>query len=398
MNREDFFMLDSGIIYFDNGATTFKPKYVIDKMLEYYKSYTANIHRGDYTNSLKVDKIYEDTRTKVKEFINAKDEKEIIFTKGTTNSINMIVFGFMKYYLKEGDEVLITRNEHASNFLPWIELSKEIGIKVKFIELDSNLEVNIPNLEKVITPKTKVVSLAHITNVVGDVRDVAAIGKICKEKGIIFVVDGAQSIGHIKTDVEKYNIDFLAFSAHKMLGPTGIGVLYGRYDLLDKLKPLEVGGGMNVSFDSLGNVEYKELPSRLEAGTPNISGVIGLSACLDYINSIGLDKIHSHELALKRYALEKLKKIDGIEIYNSDSKSGIITFNIKDVFPQDTAIFLDHFNICVRAGNHCTKTLKEELGIKNTCRISFYLYNTTEEVDKLISVLNNKDKIYEIII
>ena len=398
MNREDFFMLDKDIVYFDNGATTFKPKYVIDKMLDYYKNYTANIHRGDYTNSLKVDKIYEDTRRKVKNFINAKDEKEIIFTKGTTNSINMVVFGFMKYYLKEGDEVLITRSEHASNFLPWIELEKEIGIKVKFIELDSNLEVTISNLEKAITPKTKVISLAHITNVVGDVRNVEEIGKICKDKGIIFVVDAAQSIGHIKTDVEKYNIDFLAFSAHKMLGPTGIGVLYGRYDLLEKIKPLEVGGGMNVSFDSLGNTEYKELPSRLEAGTPNISGVIGLGAALDYINSIGLDKIHSHEMALKRYALEKLKKIEGIEIYNSDSKSGIITFNLVDVFPQDTAIFLDHYNICVRAGNHCTKTLKEELGIKNTCRISFYLYNTTEEVDKLIEALNNKDKIYEIII
>lgn len=398
MNREDFSILNKDIIYFDNGATTLKPKYVVDKVLEYYNEYTANAHRGDYSNSQKVDEIYENTRVKVKDFINADRKEEIVFTKGTTDSINMIVFGFMKNFLKKDDEVIITRSEHASNFLPWLELEKEIGIKVKYINLNSNLEVTIDNLEKVITAKTKVVSLAHITNVVGDIRPVEEIGNLCKEKGIIFVVDGAQSIGHVKTDVKKCKIDFLAFSAHKMLGPTGVGVLYGRYDLLDRLYPTEFGGGMNVSFDSLGNVEYKELPSRLEAGTPNISGVIGLNAAIDYIEKLGLEKIHSHEVALKRYAISELEKIEGIEIYNKNTLSGTIVFNIKDVFAQDTAVYLDHYNICVRAGNHCAKTLKEELGIKNTCRISFYLYNTKEEIDKLISALKNKDKLYDVII
>lgn len=398
MNREDFPMLSKDIIYLDNGATTFKPQSVISSVIDYYSNYTANAHRGDYKSSLKVDHEYEKVRDKVKDFINADDSREIVFTKGTTDSLNMIVFGFMKYYLHTGDEVIITRSEHASNFLPWVELEKSIGIKIKYIELNNDLEVDIDKVNDLICENTKVISLAHVTNVVGDVRPIFEIGKICRERNIIFVVDAAQSIGHLKTDVKTNNIDFLVFSAHKMLGPTGVGVLYGKYKFLDKIKPLEFGGGMNVSFDSLGNVEYKDLPSRLEAGTPNISGVIGLGAAIDYINGIGLEKIHNHELELKRYLIDKLKNIKEIEVYNENSNSGIVTFNIKNVFPQDTAIYLDKYNICVRAGNHCAKTLKEELGIKNTCRISFYLYNTKDEVDKLIEVLEKNDKIFDVII
>ena len=398
MNREDFSILESNIVYFDNAATTFKPNYVIDEICDYYRNYTANAHRGDYKNSLKVDKIYEQTRDKVKTFINAKSSSEIIFTKGTTDSLNIIVSGFMKNYLQENDEVIITKSEHASNILPWLELEKQIGIKVKYIDLDENYEVNISNVASYITPNTKVISLAHITNVIGDIRPIEQIGKICKENNIIFIVDAAQSIGHVKIDVETSNIDFLAFSAHKMLGPTGIGVLYGKYELLNELYPTQFGGGMNVQFDSVGNIEYKELPSRLEAGTPNIAGVIGLGAAIDYINKLGIDKIHSHEIALKKYAIKELEKIPGIEIYNKNSNSGIIIFNIKNIFSQDTAVFLDRYNICVRAGNHCAKTLKEELGIKNTCRISFYLYNTIEEINHLIEVLKTHDKLFDVII
>lgn len=398
MNRDDFSILESNVIYFDNGATTFKPNYVIDAICDYYRNYTANAHRGDYSNSLKVDQIYEETREKVKKFINANDAKEIIFTKGTTDSLNIIVSGFMKNYLQEHDEVIITKSEHASNVLPWLELEKEIGIKVKYIDLDENYEVNIENLINCITNNTKVISLAHITNVIGDIRPIDEIGRICKEKNIIFIVDAAQSIGHLKMDVQKSNIDFLAFSAHKMLGPTGVGVLYGRYELLNELYPVQFGGGMNIMFDSVGNIEYKELPSRLEAGTPNIAGVIGLGAAIDYINNLGIDKIHSHEIALKRYALQKLEQVPGIEIYNKNSNSGIIIFNIENIFSQDTSHFLDHYNICVRAGSHCAKTLKEEIGVKNTCRISFYLYNTTEEIDRLVEVLKTHDKIFDVII
>lgn len=397
MNRSDFPILNNDFIYFDNGATSLKPKTVIDSMNEYYSLYTANSHRGDYDNSLKVDTIYEGVRDKVRDFIKANSSKEIVFTSGTTDSLNRIVFGFMKDYLKKDDEVLITIAEHASNTLPWFELEKELGIKVKYIPLDNHI-VTVDNVLNSITDKTKVISLAHITNVLGDVRPISEIGKICRDKNIIFVVDGAQSVPHTSIDVNSSNIDFLAFSGHKMLGPTGIGVLYGKLDLLEKMKPLEYGGGMNDIYDTLGNVTYKELPTRLEAGTQNIAGVIGLGSAIDYLVNIGMDKINSYELELKEYFLDKIKDNPNIIIYNKDIKSGTVAFNIKDVFSQDTAIYLNHYKICVRAGNHCSKLLKEDIGVKNTCRISFYFYNTKEEIDKLVSVLSDTSKIFDVIL
>ena len=397
MHREDFPILDKDFIYFDNGATTMKPKCVVDSVVSYYTDYTANAHRGDYDNSLKVDLKYEEVRTKVKNLINCDSEKEVVFTSGTTDSLNRIVFGYMKYNLHAGDEVLITKAEHASNFLPWIELAKEIGVVIKYIPLYNHL-VTIENVEKSITDKTKVISLAHVTNVLGDVRPVKEIGELCKKNNIIFVVDGAQSVPHMKVDVLDMNIDFLAFSAHKMCGPTGVGVLYGRFDLLDKLKPTTVGGGMNSSFTSDGEVEYKMLPNRLEAGTPNIAGVIGMGSAIDYLMSIGIDKISEHERNLKKYFLEKVKDVEGIVIYNGDIDGGTVAFNIDGVFSQDTAVYLNHYNNCVRAGNHCAKVLKEDLLVKNTCRISFYLYNTEKEIDKLIEVLKESKEIFKIIL
>ena len=400
MNREDFpiFQEKKDLIYFDNGATTLKPKKVIDSIVEYYSSYTANAHRGDYDNSIEVDQKYETVRQKVKNLINARDTKEIIFTKGTTDSINTIVFGYMRYYLKECDEVLLTKSEHASNILPWFELSKEIGIKIKFIDLDENFSINSDNLLKAITNNTKVISIAHVTNVIGDVRDVKMIGNICKERNILFVVDAAQSIGHLSIDVEKYNIDFLGFSAHKMLGPTGIGVLYGKYKLLDKLIPVSYGGGMNSFFESTGDIEYKELPERLESGTPNIAGVIGLGEAIDYITEMGIQKIHNYELRLKEYAISKLEKIEDLKIYNRNTSSGIIVFNIDNIFSQDLAVYLNYYKVCIRSGNHCAKILKDELKTSNTCRLSLYLYNTKEEIDKLVEVLKNRENIYDIIL
>ena len=397
MNRDDFKILDTGVIYFDNGATTLKPKCMIDAVCSYYTEYTANIHRGDYDNSLKVDSIYEGVRSKVKDFINANDSSEIVFTSGTTDSINKVVFGFMRNNLSCGDEVLITKAEHASNILPWLELEKEIGIKVKYIPLDDHL-VTVDNVLRSITPMTKVISLAHITNVLGDERPIKEIGKICHDNGICLVVDGAQSVPHMKVDVKELNIDFLAFSSHKMLGPTGIGVLYGKKELLEELKPTVVGGGMNATFDSLGQVEYKSLPSRLEAGTPNIEGVIGLGAAIDYLNSIGMDKIRDYECSLKKYLISELEKIDNITIYNKDIPGGIVAFNIDGVFSQDTAVYLNHYHICVRAGNHCAKILKEDLNVKNTCRVSFYLYNTKEEIDELVRVLKESKDIFKIVL
>lgn len=397
MHREDFPILKQDLIYFDNGATTLKPQSVIDAVVDYYTNYTANAHRGDYDNSLKVDIKYEEVRTKVKNFINCSSEKEVVFTSGATDALNRIVFGYMKYCLNPGDEVLITKAEHASNILPWLELEKEIGIKVKYIPLE-NHQVTLENVINSITDKTKVISLAHVTNVLGDVRPVLEIGKLCKDKNILFVVDGAQSVPHMRVDVCELNIDFLAFSAHKMLGPTGVGVLYGKLDLLEKMKPISFGGGMNSSFLSNGEVEYKSLPSRLEAGTPNIAGVIGMGAAIDYLMEIGMDNITKHERHLKNYLLEKLKDVENIVVYNKDIVGGLVAFNIDGVFSQDTAVYLNHYHICVRAGNHCAKILKEDLLVKNTCRISFYIYNTEEEIDKLVEVLKNSKDIFKIVL
>ena len=396
MHREDFPILNGDLIYFDNSATTLKPKCVVDKVVEYYTDYTANAHRGDYDNSLRVDKEYEDVRNKVGKLINC-NPNEVIFTSGTTDSLNMVVFGYMKNHLKEGDEVLLTKAEHASNLLPWIRLSEEIGIKIKYIDLDNHL-VTVDNVKKSISDKTKVISLAQITNVLGDIRPIKEITKLAHENGILMVVDGAQSVPHIKVDVKELDIDFLAFSAHKMLGPTGVGVLYGKYSLLEELEPVRVGGGMNATFDSTGACEYKSIPNRFEAGTPNIAGVIGLGKAIDYILEIGIDNIAKYELELKKYFLDKVKDIDNITIYNSDTESGIIAFNIDDVFSQDTAVYLNHYKICVRAGNHCAKMLKEDLDVKNTCRISFYLYNTKEEIDKVIEVLKDNKNIFNVIL
>ena len=396
MNREDFLLLNQNIIYLDNGATSLKPKVISQTVSDYYNNYSANAHRGDYDLSLKVDSKYEETRKLVKDFINAKTTKEIIFTSGATDSLNKIIFGFFKNYLKTNDEVLLTKSEHASNILPWFELADELNIKINYIPLE-NLEVTLDNVKRSITPNTKVISIAHITNVVGDIRPIKEIISYAHSKGILVVVDGAQSVAHMQVDVQKLDIDFLAFSAHKMLGPTGVGVLYGKEELLNNMHPIIFGGGMNASFQFDGTRVYNDTPTCFEAGTPNIAGVIGLGEAIKYLNNIGMDKITNYEQNLKKYAISKLKTINDIIIYNENSQSGIITFNIKDIFAQDLAIYLNKYNICIRAGNHCAKILNEDLGIKNTCRISLYFYNTKEEIDYLVKVLSNPNIKEEII-
>ena len=398
LNREDFEIFKSGLIYFDNAATTQKPKQVVDSIVEYYTKYTANAHRGDYDISLKVDDKYENVRDKVKKFINADKTDEIIFTKGSTESFNMIVFGFMAHYLKKDDEVILTKSEHASNILPWINLSEIIGFKIIYLDLNEDNSFSIDSLKEKINEKTKVLAIAHITNSIGDVRPIDEIGKICKDNNILFVLDATQSIGHIRVDVKKCNADFLGFSAHKMLGPTGVGVLYGKEEYLDKLVPLEYGGGMNVMFSSDGKYELKELPFRLEAGTRNIAGVIGLGTAIDYINNIGIDNIHEYEIKLKKYLLEKIKKVPNIKIYNENTDSGLLLFNVDNYFSQDVAIFLNNYKICIRAGNHCAKMLQEVICSTNTCRVSLYFYNTEEEIDKLIDALMNQDKILDTVV
>ena len=392
MNREDFPIINDNLIYFDNAATTLKPNVVIDAINDYYKNYSVNIHRGEYDLSFKADQAYANARLTVAKFINA-DEKSIVFTKGTTDSLNMIVDGYFKDHLNKDDEVLITKSEHASNVLPWFNLAKTNGIKVSFIELNDDLTLSLDNIKNSITDNTKVISLAGITNVIGDIRPIKEICELAHSKGILVVEDGAQSVPHIKTDVKESNIDFLAFSGHKLCGPTGIGVLYIKPSLIDEFKSVEFGGGMNESFDSVDEVYLKEAPTRFEAGTPNIAGAIGLASAIKYIESIGLDKIHEYECELKEYLVSKLSNIEHIKVINPNTKSGIIAVTIDDIFPQDVGYYLNKYNICVRTGNHCDKLLKDLIGVRNTLRISLYFYNTKEEIDKLVELLSDKNKI-----
>ena len=391
--KRDFPMLNKDLIYFDNGATTFKPKCVIDAVTDYYTNYTANAHRGDYNISLKVDMAYEGVRDKVKEFINAKHREEIIFTSGATDSLNMIATGFFENIIESGDEILISDSEHASNVLPWFRLANKKGAVIRYVPLDSTFHITIDNVIKAVTPRTKLIALAAVTNVVGDVRPIKEICEFAHKNNIFVVVDGAQSVPHRKTDVQDMDADFLVFSAHKMCGPTGVGVLYGKRELLENLEPINLGGGMNESFDNEKQIYLKELPTRLEAGTPNIAGVIGFGAAIDYLNKVGMDNITVKEAQLKHYLIEKLTKISHVDIINPECDSGIVAFNIDGIFPQDVAVYLDKYNICVRAGNHCAKILKKAIGAKNTVRVSLYFYNTFDEIDALVELLKDKEKI-----
>ena len=396
MNRSDFNMLDS-IVYLDNAATTLKPRVLSEVVSDYYNNYTANASRGDYKIALKVDDKINETRNKIKDFINANSTDEIIFTSGTTDSLNKIAFGYFKYNLKSGDNVLITKAEHASNVLPWFELADELNLDIDYIPLNSDYSVTLDNIKRVIKSNTRVISLALVTNVIGDIRPIKEIIEYAHKNKIIVVIDGAQGIPHMRVDVKKLDIDFLAFSAHKMCGPTGVGILYGKKCLLDNMYPTTFGGGMNAKFTFDRDRSYKSLPSKLEAGTINIAGIIGFGKIIEYINNIGIDNINAYEHELHKYAIEKLDSIDNVVIYNKDVDTPIITFNYKNIFPQDLAIYLDKYNICVRAGNHCAKMLKDELKIKNTVRATLYFYNTKEDIDKLVNALANPNIMNELL-
>ena len=397
MNREDFPMLNENVVYFDNGATTLKPKCVIESMDKYYLEHTSNIHRGDYKSAVITNNLYDNVRNIVAHFVNC-DSNEVIYTSGATMSINMVVFGYMKKHLNKGDEILLNKAEHASNILPWIKLSKEIGTVIKYVPLDENYELTLDNIKKCVTSKTKVISLAQVSNVLGDVRDVKSIGEYCHNNNILFNVDGAQSVPHMRVDFKDSNIDFLSFSGHKMCGPTGVGILVGRYDLLKEMEPLMYGGGMNSFFEEDNSYELKDVPVRFEAGTPPIAEVIGLGEAIKYLENIGIDNIHKYEMDLKKYLIDKLESISNIIVYNKSTNSGIVAFNIDGVFSQDSSIYLNHYNISVRSGNHCAKMLKDELNIKNTVRVSLYFYNNYEDIDRLIDALKNSHDIFKVVI
>ena len=385
--RKDFPMLNNKLmqnkplIYLDNAATTFKPECVISKINDYYNNISTNAHRGDYDLAHEVDNAFDDVRKKVASFINA-NVNEIVFTSGTSMSINMISYGLTD--INENDEILITEAEHASNILPWFRLAEKTGCKVRYIELDDEGRLTVENLKKALNPQVKIVSLAHISNVLGYSFDVKEFAKIIHENGALFILDGAQSVPHIKVDVKELDVDFLAFSGHKMCGPTGIGVLYGKCHLLEKLQPMLTGGGMNSKFDVCGSIGYLQPPLKFEAGTQNIAGVIGLGAAIDYLESIGMDNIAKYEKELHDYAISKLKEVDIVHIYNPNADSGIITFNIDNVFAQDAASLFNSYGIAVRSGQHCAKILLNKLQTEVTVRASLYFYNTFEEIDAFV--------------
>ena len=391
--NEDFPMLKKGIVYFDNAATTYKPKNVINSLIDYNVNFTANSHRGDYNTSFKVDDEIDKTREKVRKFINADLKEEIIFTMNTTDSLNMVVNGFFEQILEKDDEIILSKAEHASNILPWIMLSLKKGVKIKYIPLDEENKIKIENIKNLITNKTKVISLAYMTNVIGDKRNIKEISKLAHQNNIFVVVDGAQSVPHIKTDVKELDCDFLAFSAHKMCGPTGVGVLYGKYELLKKMIPNKVGGGMNESYTE-HSIEFETIPLRFEAGTPNINGIIAFRHAIEYLEKIGLENIERSEKYLRKYLIKELLKIPYIEVLNPNSDGSIVLIKVKDKFAGDVGLYLNSKGICVRSGKHCVKMLKDESGFDDTVRISLYFYNTYEEIDYLIYCLKDKKNLY----
>lgn len=394
--RQDFPMLngrmmhDHPLIYLDNGATTLKPQKVIESVCQYLSQYSGNAHRGDYDLSHEVDEQYETARKTVQKFINAKKSEEIVFTSGSTDSLNMIAYGYGKTHLHHDDEILITVAEHASNTLPWFDVASEVGAVVHYIELDENGRLTLENVKRAITEQTKIIAIAEVTNVLGYDAPMQEICAYAHERDIIVIVDGAQSVPHQVTDVQASDIDFLAFSGHKMCGPTGVGVLYGKYELLCETKPMRLGGGSNSRYNSCGVVTLKNPPYKFEAGTPNIEGVIGLGAAVDYLMSIGMEEIHAYEKELRHYCISQMKKLRNVELYNEHS-DGAIAFNIKGVFSQDAASLFNTYGIAVRAGQHCAKILDEFLHVSTTLRASFYFYNTKEEIDQFIEVCKKGD-------
>jgi cysteine desulfurase/selenocysteine lyase len=387
--RKDFVMLDGKhkmqgkpLVYLDNAATTFKPKVVLQAIAKYHNEITANPNRGDYDLSAWASDAYDSARKTMAKFMNC-DPNEVIFTSGASQSLNIVAYALAEN-LKKGDEILLTEAEHGSNVLPWYKVAEDKGLVIKFIPLTKEGKITVKELKSVITKRTKVMSIAHVTNVLGHVLDIKALTKEAHRHGIIVAVDGAQSVPRIKTDVRDWDIDFLSYSGHKLCAPTGTGVLYGKYKLLDKLKPLMMGGGMNTRFDTCGDYMLQKPPFKFEAGTPNVEGVMGLEAAVKYMMNIGMDKIQAHEEMLMAYAVKRLKTIKDVTIYNETATAGVLTFNIKDVFAQDVATHLNSYGIAVRAGQHCAKILLDFLGTPATVRMSVSFYNTKEEIDKFI--------------
>ena len=396
--KKDFPLLENrNIAYLDSGATTQKPKEVIEAIEKYYENNNANPHRGAYSLSIEATEQYENTRTKIAEFINAKHREEIIFSKNATESLNLIAYSYGMDNLKKDDEVVISIMEHHSNLVPWQKVTKTTGSKLNYMYINENYEISDEEIESKITDKTKIVGITHVSNVLGTINNVKKIIKYAHKKGAVVIVDASQSIPHMKIDVQDLDADFLVFSGHKMLAPLGIGVLYGKREILNNMTPFLMGGDM-IEYVYEQETTFAPLPNKFEAGTQNVEGVIGLGAAIDYIQKIGYDKIQEKENEIISYARQELSKLDYLTLYltpNAQNHSSVISFNIKGVHPHDVASILDSENVCVRSGNHCAQPLMRFLGIDSTCRASFYFYNSKEDVDRLVSALNKAYKMFE---
>jgi len=395
MRKEDFPILKNrDMAYLDSGATTQKPQKVLDAVESFYEHENANPHRGAYSLSIEATEAYESTRGKIAKFINARYPEEIIFSKNATESLNLLAYSYGLDNLEKEDEVVISIMEHHSNLVPWQYVTNKTGSTLKYMYINDNFEISKEEIESKITDKTKIVGITHISNVLGTINPVKEIIKYAHKKGAIVIVDSSQSIPHMKIDVQDLDADFLVFSGHKMLAPLGIGVLYGKKELLQKMKPFLMGGDM-IEYVYEQKTTFAPLPNKFEAGTQNVEGVIGLGAAIDYINEIGYDKIAEVEKELTEYAREKLSKLNYLDLYltpNKENHSSVFSFNIKGVHPHDVASILDTENVYVRSGNHCAQPLLRSLGIDSTCRASLYFYNTKEDIDKLVHGL---DKAYD---
>lgn len=394
MIKTDFPILNQKIngqqmIYFDNAATSQKPQFVIDSLIDYYQNDNANVHRGIYELSERATNAYEQARDKVQNFIHAKKREEVLFTRGTTESLNWLASTYGAENIKQGDEILISYMEHHSNIVPWQQLAQRVGANLKYINLKADGTLDLADAEEKMSDRTKIVSVTHASNVLGVVNPIKELAQMAHQHGAIMIADGAQSAPHMVIDVQDMNVDFFAFSGHKMLGPTGIGVLYGKYDVLNKMNPAQFGGEM-IELVDLHEATFQPLPWRFEAGTPNIAGAIGLGAAVDYLTNIGMTEVEAYEQSLVSYALPKIKKIPGVTVYgpqDSEHHSGVIAFNLDSVHAHDLATALDQEGIEVRAGHHCTQPLMRYLGIAATVRVSLYIYNTREEIDHFMDII-----------
>ena len=403
--RKDFPILtrtvrdNKPLVYLDNASTTQKPNQVIDAINDYYKNYNANIHRAVYALAEEATTAYEKTRDKIANFLNIKNREEIIFVRGTTEAINLVAYAWGRNHIKEGDIIVTTEYEHHSNIVPWQILVKEKGAKLAYIDIDENGELLLDQLdEHLATGKVKLVTFSLMSNVLGTITDAEKIISKCKQAGVLTLIDGAQAVPHMHVDLEKLGCDFFAFSGHKMLGPTGVGVLWVRKDVLETMNPFHGGGDMIREVHKF-ETTWNDLPYKFEAGTPNIADVVGFGAAIDYLTKIGMDNVREHEVELTKYAMDKISQVKGIKIYGTkdiSKRGGVISFNFSDVHPHDVAQIIDEEGIAVRSGHHCAQVLMEKLDVAATNRASFYIYNTKEDVDALIKSLEKVARLFKL--